>query len=210
MKLNEKFLTELKLTLDEIDDPIAVVAFIISETDDDDQQVKVIASIPTGSAPEVRQVISEAMDRVVETRSQPHDVMPFEDKLALSLCETFYDELPEKQQALWDFNEDALDLCDALVSANLCRDAIHDWYWPFRSYMDNKPIEFTPALTSFVKRGPEGSAQEIAALWTVAVCHLIPVDHDDPPAVIPDGIDDAATHCVASFFETIARQSESH
>ena len=211
MNLTDKLLTELKLTLRESGDPVAIVAFVICDTEDEtEQQVKVIASIPTGSAPEIRQLIGDAMDKVVEARSEPHDQMPFEDKLALSLCETFHDELNEKQQSLWDFNEDALDLCDALVSANLCRDAVHDWYWQFRSYMDDKPFDMTPDLTAFIRRGPEASGQEIAALWTVAVCHLLPIDPSDPPSTISDGIDDAATHYVASFFESVARQSESH
>lgn len=210
MKLNDRLLTELERTLDEIPDPTAVVTFVISETEDEEeQQIKVIASLPTGHAEEVRQLISEAMDRVVETK-QPSSEIPFEDKVALSMCETFSDALDDKQQALWDFNDDALDLCDALVSANLCRDALHDWYWPFRSWMEDKPYDITPALKAFVQRGPDGNGQEIAALWTVCVCHLIPVDHNNPPETVSETVDDAATHYVASFLETIARQTESH
>lgn len=206
MKLNDRLIAELKAALTEQPEPNAVIAFVISDSEDDEEQkIKIIANIPKGSAPEVRQLVAETMDRVVEADEPRGSAdMAFEDKLALSLCETFADELPDKQQALWDFNEDALDLCDALVSANLCRDAVHDWYWAFRSFMENKPIEHTPGLASFIARGPENCGQEIAALWTVAICHLTHVDHNDPPSAISDGLDDTATRYVANFISALA------
>jgi len=38
MKLTDRLLTELERTLDEIPDPTAVVTFVISETEDEEEQ----------------------------------------------------------------------------------------------------------------------------------------------------------------------------
>lgn len=211
MKLNEKLVTELRATLTEIDDPLAVVVFVISETDDDtESQVKVIANIPTGAAAEVQQLINGAMDEVVASRDEPEEELPFDDKLALSLCDTFVDGLSDHQQALWDFNEDAIELCDAFVDANLCRKELHDWYEPFRSFLDSEPFDVTPALTRLADRGRTTESQEVASMWTVAVCCFTPIDHRDPPAEISEGIEEMATHHIAWFFKTIRDKAGAH
>lgn len=211
MKLNDKLVTELRATLTEIDEPLAVVAFIISETDDDtESQVKVIASIPTGAAAEVQQLINGAMDEVVASRSEPEEELAFDDKLALSLCDTFADGLSPRQQALWDFNEDAVELCDAFVDANLCRKELHDWYEPFRSFLDSDTFDVTPALARLADRGRTTGSQEIASMWTIAVCCLTPIDHRDPPDEISEGIEEMATHHIAWFFQAIRKKSEAH
>lgn len=211
MKLNEKLVTELRATLIEIDDPLAVVVFVISETGvDTESQVKVIANIPTGAAAEVQQLINGAMDEVVASRDEPEEELPFDDKLALSLCDTFADGLSDRQQALWDFNEDAIELCDAFVDANLCRKELHDWYEPFRSFLDSEPFDVTPALTRLADRGRTTDSQEIASMWTVAVCCFTPIDHRDPPAEISEGIEEMATHHIAWFFKTIRDKAEAH
>ena len=211
MKLNEKLVTELRATLIEIDDPLAVVVFVISETDDDtESQVKTLAIIPTGAAAEVQQLINGAMDEVVASRDEPEEELTFDDKLALSLCDTFADGLSDRQQALWDFNEDAIELCDAFVDANLCRKELHDWYEPFRSFLDSQPFDVTPALTRLADRGRTTDSQEIASMWTVAVCCFTPIDHRDPPATISEGIEEMATHHIAWFFKTIRDKAEAH
>lgn len=210
MKLNEKLVTELRATLIEVDDPLAVVVFVISETDDDtESQVKVIANIPTGAAAEVQQLINGAMDEVVAYRiDKPEEELYFDDKVALTLCDTFADGLSGRQQALWHFHEDAIDLCDAFVDAKLCRKELHDWYKPFRSFLNSQPFDVTPALIRLADRGR--TTGSLASLWTVAVCSMVPIDHRDPPAEISEGIEEMATHHIARFFETIRDKAAVH
>lgn len=214
MMIDDRVLQELREAIEEAQSPLAVVAFVISETaDEEEQQVKIIAAMPKNSAAEVRTLVDEAMEEMVsQTQPEPYKDagLPFADKMALSICGEFFDDLPERARALWEFNEEALHLFDSLVTADLARADISDWYWQFRAFLDDKPYDITPELRQFIKNGPTADGQELASMVITAMVHLQPIDPNDLPSSIDHDTSDEATQSCISFLDDVVTRIATH
>lgn len=212
MPVEQRVIDELTTLVNESEDkPYAIVAFVIRD-DEDAQSVKVLAAMPPNSAKTVRAIVSEAMDTVVDEQEAPDlptDV-DFRDRMAISLCGCRYDELSERIIALWEFNEDALQLFDSLVSSDLARDGITDWYWQFRAFLTDTPYDVTPELRRFLQRGPNQSGQELASMIFLALTTLVDIDPNDPPSSVDEDSSDEAAGHVADFIEHAIKKMVTH
>ena len=59
-----KMVSEIETAID--DDALAVITFVIRDTDDESAAVKVLALVPPGSAGMIEELIDEASDGVVQ------------------------------------------------------------------------------------------------------------------------------------------------
>lgn len=204
MDAEQQLLDELTADLiDEEDDPpYAVIAFVVRDGEDA-QSVKVLAAMPPNSVGVIRSVLAEAMDTIHEHEEDLPSDADFLDRMAICLCGCRYDDLSERVMAIWEFNDNAVQLFDSLVSSNLARDGITDWYWQMRAFLSGSPYVVTPELRQFMDRGPRSSGKELASMIFLVMATLVDIDPNNPPTSLDQSISDEAASKCADFLDDV-------
>ena len=207
MDAEQQLLDELTDLINEEDEPpYGVIAFVIRDGEDA-QSVKFLASMPPNSVGVIRSVLAEAMDTIHDTIHEQEDDLPsdadFLDRMAICLCGCRYDELSERAMAIWEFNDNAVQLFDSLVSSNLARDGITDWYWQLRAFLSGSPYVVTPELRQFMDRGPRSSGKELASILFLVMATLVDIDPNNPPTSLDQSISDEAAGKCADFLDDV-------
>lgn len=204
MDAEQQLLDELTADLiDEEDDPpYAVIAFVVRDGEDA-QSVKFLASMPPNSVGVMRSILAEAMDTIHEHEEDLPSDADFLDRMAICLCGCRYDDLSERVMAIWEFNDNAVQLFDSLVSSNLARDGITDWYWQMRAFLSGSPYVVTPELRQFMDRGPRSSGKELASMIFLVMATLVDIDPNNPPTSLDQSISDEAASKCADFLDDV-------
>ena len=174
----DKMVSEIETAID--DDALAVITFVIRDTDDDDESaaVKVLALMPPGSAEMIEELIHEAFDEVVQ-RQRTAD--PQGNDIVEAFHGKAFDQLSPAVQAYWEFNEDLAELLDILIERGLVRDTVAIYYTALKQFIRTGDFVMTPALFDFVEEGPKINGDEIPALCWVVASQLAAIDPLDPP-----------------------------
>lgn len=203
MDAEQQLLDELTDLINEEDDPpYAVIAFVVRDGEDA-QSVKFLASMPPNSVGVMRSILAEAMDTIHEQEEDLPSDADFLDRMAICLCGCRYDDLSERVMAIWEFNENAVQLFDSLVSSNLARDGITDWYWQMRAFLSGSPYVVTPELRQFMDRGPRSSGKELASMIFLVMATLVDIDPNNPPTSMDKSISDEAASKCADFLDDV-------
>jgi hypothetical protein len=203
MDAEQQLLDELTDLINEEDDPpYAVIAFVVRDGMEA-QSVKFLASMPPNSVGVIRSVLAEAMDTIHEQEEDLPSDADFLDRTAICLCGCRYDELSERVMAIWEFNDNAVQLFDSLVSSNLARDGITDWYWQLRAFLAGSPYVVTPELRQFMDRGPRSSGKELASMIFLVMATLVDIDPNNPPTSLDQSISDEAANKCADFLDDV-------
>lgn len=203
MDAEQQLLDELTDLINEEDDPpYAVIAFVVRDGEDA-QSVKFLASMPPNSVGVMRSILAEAMDTIHEQEEDLPSDADFLDRMAICLCGCRYDDLSERVMAIWEFNDNAVQLFDSLVSSNLARDGITDWYWQMRAFLSGSPYVVTPELRQFMDRGPRSSGKELASMIFLVMATLVDIDPNNPPTSMDKSISDEAASKCADFLDDV-------
>lgn len=203
MDAEQQLLDELTDLINEEDDPpYAVIAFVVRDGEDA-QSVKFLASMPPNSVGVMRSILAEAMDTIHEQEEDLPSDADFLDRMAICLCGCRYDDLSERVMAIWEFNDNAVQLFDSLVSSNLARDGITDWYWQMRAFLSGSPYVVTPELRQFMDRGPRTSGKELASMIFLVMATLVDIDPNNPPTSMDKSISDEAASKCADFLDDV-------
>ena len=203
MDAEQQLLDELTDLINEEDDPpYAVIAFVVRDGEDA-QSVKFLASMPPNSVGVMRSILAEAMDTIHEQEEDLPSDADFLDRMAICLCGCRYDDLSERVMAIWEFNDNAVQLFDSLVSSNLARDGITDWYWQMRAFLAGSPYVVTPELRHFMDRGPRSSGKELASMIFLVMATLVDIDPNNPPTSMDKSISDEAASKCADFLDDV-------
>lgn len=203
MDAEQQLLDELTDLINEEDDPpYAVIAFVVRDGEDA-QSVKFLASMPPNSVGVMRSILAEAMDTIHEQEEDLPSDADFLDRMAICLCGCRYDDLSERVMAIWEFNDNAVQLFDSLVSSNLARDGITDWYWQMRAFLSGSPYVVTPELRQFMDRGPRSSGKELASMIFLVMATLVDIDPNNPPTSLDQSISDEAASKCADFLDDV-------
>ena len=206
----DELMDELQSTIDRTDSPDALVAFLVSDYNDQRPKVRVFAAIPPGSADDLHEVISAAFAELAATAHNTSDA-PVIDRVAQAFFDCDFADVDDKVRSMWAFNDSLISLLDALVAAKLVRSSVHDWYWPFRNFLAEQPFDLTDGLRSFVGRGPDGNdGDDLAGMVITAVAILAHFD----PVHLPDDLDSdiavEASNLCGSFLDSVFAKLEAH